>query len=203
MWRIGTYSALMPAPPRMSRASRAISIAARQLFHLASETCVGLESKGREPPPTRLEQLTASFATEDGRLRTEDLALVSDDFAIKGRGTVGHDQSVDLETKVRFTAQGLEKILVLARVPRVGVRKHRFPPVSVNVAGTLMEPSFSPAAPRILAASFGALAWGAQEAGDAAGRAVGAVLDAAGVADAAEPEEDGHESGDDPDPSSQ
>ena len=31
----------MPAPPRMSRHSRAMSIAMRQLFHLASETWVG------------------------------------------------------------------------------------------------------------------------------------------------------------------
>ena len=37
----GRCSALMPAPPSMSRQSRAMSIAMRQLFHLASETCAG------------------------------------------------------------------------------------------------------------------------------------------------------------------
>ena len=42
MWRIGTYSALMPAPPSRSRQSRATSRAMRQLFHFASETWDGL-----------------------------------------------------------------------------------------------------------------------------------------------------------------
>ena len=41
MWRMGANSALMPAPPSMSRQSRATSSAMRQLFHLASETCAG------------------------------------------------------------------------------------------------------------------------------------------------------------------
>src|SRR3546814_68332 len=40
-WRIGLCSVVMPAPPSRSRASRAMSMAMRQLFHFASDTCVG------------------------------------------------------------------------------------------------------------------------------------------------------------------
>ncbi len=53
---------------------------------------------------TRLRTLRADFTMEDGRARTSDLHLETDDYRVEGRGSVGPLGDLDLEGEIFFAA---------------------------------------------------------------------------------------------------
>jgi uncharacterized protein involved in outer membrane biogenesis len=94
-------------------------------------------------PPTRVQRLTQSFTLNGGRMHTNDLTLVTDDYTVTGAGTIGLDGSLDLQTNVALSPAGVAKLLVIASVS-VPRDVPNLPAVPTRITGTLSSPMISP-----------------------------------------------------------
>jgi hypothetical protein len=103
-----------------------------------------LGEDGDEAAPTRLEQLDASFVVRDGRAVTEDLRMATSDYRMQGKGSVGLDGSLSLDTEVALEPHGIRKLYLLAAVPFRKPGSGTLPAVPVQVSGTLEDPRVAP-----------------------------------------------------------
>lgn len=110
----------------------------------ALEPLAGRESR---PPsitaPTRVDWLTQNFALGGGRIETENLSLATSDYTLTGAGSIGLDGSLDLDTEVALTPNGVTKLLVMASLPVRGDLGH-LPPIPTHIGGTLADPAVHP-----------------------------------------------------------
>jgi hypothetical protein len=99
---------------------------------------VGEEISSRSPKESnRIDPLRASYVLRDGRLHTDDLLFVTEAYTLTGTGSMGFDGSVDYSTKVAFTAQGVQKLTVMASVKLPLRYDPHMPPIPVAMTGTL------------------------------------------------------------------
>ena len=117
---------------------------------------------GRAPERTRLRRLTASAVLADGWIRTEDLDLATDHYAVTGTGRLGSDLAVDLATAVRFINGG------------VGFE---YPAIPVRVTGSFGDPHFLPDVTGVPEAMLRALPWFAEEVPLGTARKAGGLLE--------------------------
>ena len=117
---------------------------------------------GGAPERTRIRRLTASAVIADGWIRTGDLDLATDDYAVTGSGRLGSDLAIDLATAVSFIGGG------------VGFE---YPAIPVRVTGTLGEPRFLPDVTGIPVATLRALPWFTEAASLGAARKTGRLLE--------------------------
>ena len=124
---------------------------------------------GRDPTPTPVDSFTALARLQGGRLHSDALRLVTDDYTLEAQGSVGLDRSVALEGRLDLAGD----LLV--------------PTVPVSIAGTLPHPTVDAHVARVPAQGVGAMAGAVQKTGSAvvrgtkqAGRKLGALLGAAG-----------------------
>jgi hypothetical protein len=108
------------------------------------------------PAPSRVDALTAGFALRAGRLRSEDLELVTDDYRWRARGSLGLDASLDFTGLLQLTSRGLQRMLASGALP-LPAATSVIPEIPLRVTGTLGKPSFSADAAGLPAASRGTL----------------------------------------------
>jgi len=124
---------------------------------------------GREPAPTPVQSFTALARLEGGRLHSDSVRLVTGDYTLEGRGSVGLDGSVALEGRLDLAGD----LLV--------------PTVPVTIAGTLPHPTVDTHVGRVPAKGVGAMAGAVHKTGSAvvrgtkhAGRKLGTILGVTG-----------------------
>lgn len=98
--------------------------------------------------PTRVDRMTESFTLRNGRMDTDDLRLVTDDYTVTGSGTVTLDGGLDLDTSVAMTPSGVAKLLVMAELP-VPDEVPNLPAIPTRIRGTVGSPIIVPAVTRI------------------------------------------------------
>ncbi len=89
---------------------------------------------------TPFETLSASFGIERGIAATRDLVFQSEQLALEGRGAIGLDGSLALETVARFSAEVTAE--VVGRVPALRFRVGRDDRLEVplRIGGTMRSP---------------------------------------------------------------
>jgi hypothetical protein len=92
----------------------------------------------------RLDQFRSDFTLAAGQLRTQDLALKTQDYSITGAGTVGIDGRVDLTTRIILTASGVQRMVTLGSLPLPTKALPTLPPIPARVGGTLTNLSIRP-----------------------------------------------------------
>lgn len=95
-------------------------------------------------PPNRLTSLTQSFTLGDGRVRTQNLTVDSDDYDLTAAGSFGYDASLDLTGRITLTPNGIKKIFALSAVPIPGSNLWSLPPIPARIDGTLEKPAIHP-----------------------------------------------------------
>jgi hypothetical protein len=116
--------------------------------------------------PSRVDHLTQSFALQAGRLQTSHLTLVTDDYTITGTGNVGLDGSLDLNTEIAMTPEGITKLLTMASLP-IPSELGALPPIPTRITGSVNIPIIRPEVDRLPVAALRTLFAGARGAGDA------------------------------------
>jgi hypothetical protein len=105
---------------------------------------VGLK---REPrgigAPTRIDKLSESFVLRGGRMHTNDLSLITDDYTVTGSGGIGLNGSLDLDTEVALSPGGIGKLLTMAALPIPSEVPH-LPPIRTRITGTVGSPVIRP-----------------------------------------------------------
>lgn len=97
-------------------------------------------------PPNRLTSLTQTFTLANGRLRTQDLAVDSDDYDLAAAGSIGFDGTLDLDGRITLTPNGIKKMFALSAVPIPGSGFLSLPVIPARVDGTLEKPGIHPEA---------------------------------------------------------
>jgi uncharacterized protein involved in outer membrane biogenesis len=115
--------------------------------------------------PTRVDHLTESFVLRDGRMTTNDLSLVTDDYTVTGTGSIGLDGRLDLDTNVALTPEGVTKLLLMASLP-VPDEVPDLPAVPTDITGTVGSPTILPAVSAIPSAAIRGLFRGVVGAGE-------------------------------------
>jgi hypothetical protein len=152
---------------------------------------------GRERPPrqTSLESVTAHWVVRDGRLRSDDISVVTGDYRARGAGRISHDGSLRIDGDVVLSSSGVALVGGLVRAGGLS-QALRLPAIPIQVRGTLAQPevradvgSLPMASVRGLLglpARAGDAVVGVGQAGGAAARGVGQAGGAAarGVGDA-------------------
>jgi uncharacterized protein involved in outer membrane biogenesis len=124
-------------------------------------------------PPSRVDHLTQSFTLRSGRMHTNDLSLVTDDYRVSGGGSIGLDGTLDLNTEVAMTATGVTKLLTMASLPIPG-EPGNLPPIPTRITGSVGDPIVRPEVEHLPVAAVQALFQGARGAGEALKDAAGA-----------------------------
>jgi hypothetical protein len=94
--------------------------------------------------PSMFQRFDQAFRIEGGRVRTENLALITDDYHLSGRGSFGLDTTLDYQTVVSLTPQGTQKMVTVASVPILSRSFDNLKPIPVRVTGTLAKPVILP-----------------------------------------------------------
>ena len=115
--------------------------------------------------PTRVDQLTESFVLRDGRMTTNDLSLVTDDYTVRGTGNIGLDGTLNLDTNVTLTPEGVTKLLVMASLP-IPDEVPNLPAIPTDITGTVGSPTILPAVSEIPFAAIRGLFRGVAGAGE-------------------------------------
>lgn len=113
--------------------------------------------------PTRVEHLTQSFVLADGRMTTNDLSLVSDDYTVTGTGSIGLDGTLNLDTDIALTPEGVTRLLVMASLP-VPDAVPNLPPIPTDITGTVGSPTVVPVVTAIPFAAIRGLVRGVADA---------------------------------------
>lgn len=95
-------------------------------------------------PDTQFETAEMAIEVQDGRIRTDALAIVTDEFALTGKGTIGLDGRLDLDTEFRTSAALATTLVGVASPTRFlldGDKRLRIP---VHVGGELGAPKLRP-----------------------------------------------------------
>jgi hypothetical protein len=93
---------------------------------------------------TRFETVRAGFEVAKGLLRTDDFALDTGDFGLRGGGTVGLDGSLALSTEFTSSPALATSLVGAARPTRYLLDRSGRLVVPVRIEGTLTEPSVKP-----------------------------------------------------------
>jgi hypothetical protein len=125
--------------------------------------------------PTRVDHLTESFALEAGHLHTTDLSVVTNDYTITGTGSIGLDGSLDLNTEIALTPEGVTKMLTMAAVPIPG-DPGSLPSIPTRITGTLGHPHIRPEVTDVPQAAVQSVLRGARGAADVLQDAAGEGL---------------------------
>jgi hypothetical protein len=94
--------------------------------------------------PTNFKRFEQAFTVRDGRVHTDDLSLVTDDYHLTGAGSFGLDTTLDYNTQVALTPQGTQKMIVLASLPLMNAAFQNIAPVPMRVKGTFDKPILRP-----------------------------------------------------------
>lgn len=129
--------------------------------------------------PNHLRQLTMTFTLGAGSARTEDLRTTSDDYDLSGAGAIGLDGSIDLDSRVTLTPNGIKKIFALSAVPLPGSSMLSLPTIPVRIDGTLADPHVHPEAGALAGATARWFVDSLVGAPQAVGAAVGRPLERA------------------------
>jgi uncharacterized protein involved in outer membrane biogenesis len=86
------------------------------------------------------ERFEEGFQMHGGRIHTDNLSLLTDDYVLTGQGSLGLDGTVDYATRVALTAKGTQKVIAVAALPIPGSTRIKFPSVPVNVTGRIGAP---------------------------------------------------------------
>jgi uncharacterized protein involved in outer membrane biogenesis len=97
----------------------------------------------RLAPPTRIDSLAESFTLRGGRMTTNDLRLVTDDYTVSATGSIGFDGTLDLDTTVALTPAGVTKLLGMASLP-IPDEVPDLPAIPTHITGTLGSPTILP-----------------------------------------------------------
>ncbi|HSP96627.1 MAG TPA: AsmA-like C-terminal region-containing protein [Candidatus Dormibacteraeota bacterium] len=96
--------------------------------------------------PNRLTSLTQTFTLADGHLRTEDLAVDSDDYDLAASGSIGFAGELDLNGQITLTPNGIKKVFALSSLPIPGSSLWSLPTIPARIGGTLEKPDIHPEA---------------------------------------------------------
>jgi uncharacterized protein involved in outer membrane biogenesis len=140
------------------------TLPAADLVHSIAQALPGTLTviAGAAPERTPLRSLTASAVVADGWIRTEDLDLSTDHYAVTGRGSLASDLAIDLTTAVRFINGGAG---------------FEYPAIPVRVTGSLGNPRFLPDVTGVPVATLRVLPWFAEAVPLGAARRAGALLE--------------------------
>jgi hypothetical protein len=97
-------------------------------------------------PPNHLTSLTQTFTLSDGQVRTSDLQVRSDDYAMTAAGTIGLDGQLALQGQVDLTPNGIQKMFALSSLPIPGASILSLPTIPARIDGTLADPHVHPEA---------------------------------------------------------
>jgi uncharacterized protein involved in outer membrane biogenesis len=125
--------------------------------------------------PTRVDRLTESFALQAGRMHTSDLSVVTDDYTITGRGSIGLDATLDLNTKIAMTPAGVTKMLTMAALPIPG-DPGELPSIPTRITGSIGHPIIRPEVSDVPSTAVLSVVRGARGAADALQDAAGEGL---------------------------
>ena len=88
-----------------------------------------------------LEKATASLAIEEGRIRSENLRVETSDYRLKGRGSLGHDGSLDVRSEVTLSSAGVDGVLAWLPVGPSARKSLRMPAIPVRITGSAGQPT--------------------------------------------------------------
>ncbi len=94
--------------------------------------------------PTTFDRFETPYVVKDGRVLTDGLSLVTDDYHLTGQGSFGLDRTLDYDTRVALTPQGIQKMIVVASLPIVGQSFEDLAPIPMRVRGTFEKPQLYP-----------------------------------------------------------
>jgi uncharacterized protein involved in outer membrane biogenesis len=94
--------------------------------------------------PTTFERFDQTFKVRDGRVRTENVRLLTADYFLTGDGSFGLDSTLDYDAKVRLTPQGAQKMITVASLPILNESFDTMAPIPVRITGTFENPSIRP-----------------------------------------------------------
>ena len=86
-------------------------------------------------PRNALQSATADFTLGDAALHTANLRLNTTDYGLTGKGTLGLDGQIDLDTQVTLTSAGLQHMFSLGVVPLPTSMLPSFPPIPTHISG--------------------------------------------------------------------
>ena len=145
------------------------TIPAATVIGAVSQAVVPLMHVDRHPTalgaPTLVNHLNQSFTLRAGRMETNDLSLVTDDYTVTGTGTIGLNGTLDLETHVALTPEGVTKLLTMAALPIPG-SGGTLPPIPTRITGSVSNPLLHPEMSHVPAAAVQGLLAGARGAGE-------------------------------------
>jgi len=109
----------------------------------------GLVGPGRisnrlERATNRVTQLSDTFTLRQGSFETTDLSLSSEDYDMTGVGSLGFDGSLNLSSRIRLTAHGVQKMLVFAALPLPTSALPSLPPIPAHITGMVSHPVVRP-----------------------------------------------------------
>ena len=76
-------------------------------------------------------------------MHTSNLSLVTDDYTVTGRGYIGLNGGLDLDTQIALTAAGITKMLTMAALPIPG-NVPSLPAIPTRISGTIGSPDIRP-----------------------------------------------------------
>jgi len=94
--------------------------------------------------PTTFDRFDQAFEVQDGRVRTENIQLLTADYLLTGQGSFGLDSTLDYDTQVRLTPQGSQRMIVVASLPILNESYNTMAPIPVRITGTFENPSIRP-----------------------------------------------------------
>jgi hypothetical protein len=129
------------------------------------------------PRPSSVKHLGGDVRIRDGRVHSDDVHLVTDDYRLEATGSVGFDGSLDLAGRVHLSHRGLNKLATTRALP-LPDGDAAFPAIPVTIGGRLGDADVDTHVswvPSVVREAGGALS-------EAAGDALGDVKDALGAA---------------------
>jgi hypothetical protein len=103
-----------------------------------------IKNIGSLSEPSTFQRFDQSFEIRGGRVQTDNLVLITDDYHLSGRGSCGIDGTLDYQTLVALTPQGTQKMLAVASIPVLNRSFENLKPIPVRVTGTVEKPTILP-----------------------------------------------------------
>jgi hypothetical protein len=94
--------------------------------------------------PTTFARFETPYMVKDGRVFTDGLSLVTNDYHLTGKGSFGLDRTLDYDTEVALTPKGIQKMIVVASLPFVGASFQGMTPIPMRIRGTFEKPQLYP-----------------------------------------------------------
>jgi hypothetical protein len=112
-------------------------------WHAFAEKIPGLakihDSDKQENPP-RIDHVAQSFRIEGGRVVTDDFSAITSSFSLTGGGSLDFAGTLDYQTQVVFTSNGIQEMLSLSGLHLPSSEQPKLEPIPLHINGSIHDP---------------------------------------------------------------